>query len=260
MSLLSLNHVNVASSHRIKEPLIRLLDRILGSDDLVAVMTTAMAASQITFGRKTEVIADMLRDKWYWGLRHSVQDMDEREMDYFDCFPPTNAEIAAGETRSLIARKMVARRRERLTLDSLRDLVTYLGSVREERKAVLAVSDGWLLYKPDSSMTELRQMGRYTEPIPGNEPIGVGPGGKLGVGGNARGRRVAVGEEPRSEIRVDTAIRDDVRVPDVPVGPAVRVHARGRRDGERGQGGSGVGRVDLQACAVNGRPATAGAE
>ena len=181
---LDIPHVNVAGSHRIKEPLIRLLDRILSPDDLVAVMTTEMSASQITFGRKTEVIADMLRDKWYWGLRHSIQDMDERERDYFDCFPPTKAEIEAGETRSLVARKMVERRRERLTLDSLRDLVNYLGSVREERKAILAVSDGWLLYRPDSSMTELRQMGRGYEPIPGNEPIGVGPTGKLGVGAN----------------------------------------------------------------------------
>ena len=51
-------------------------------------MTPEMAASQITFGRKTEVIADMLRDKWYRGLRHSIQDMDERELDYDQCFPP----------------------------------------------------------------------------------------------------------------------------------------------------------------------------
>ena len=180
---LDIPHVDAASSHRIKEPLIRLLDRILSSDDLVAVMTTAMTASQITFGRKTEVIADMLRDKWYWGVRHSIRDMDQREIDYYDCFPPTNEELAAGETRSLVARKMVQRRRERLSLDSMRDLVAYLGSVREERKAILAVSDGWLLFKPDSSMTQLRQVGRSTEPIPGNEPIGVGPDGKLGVGG-----------------------------------------------------------------------------
>jgi VWFA-related protein len=183
---LDIPHVDAASSHRIKEPLIRLLDRVLSSDDLVAVMTTEMTASQITFGRKTEVIADMLRDKWYWGHRQSILDMDQREADYFECFPPTIDELAAGETRSMVARKMVQRRRERLSLDSLRDLVTYLGSVREERKAILAVSDGWLLFKPDTSMTELRKSGRSTEPIPGNEPIGVGPGGKLGVGGNNR--------------------------------------------------------------------------
>ena len=182
---LDIPHVDVAGSHRIKEPLIRLLDRILGPDDLVAVMTPEMAASQITFGRKTEVIADMLRDKWFWGLRHSIQDMDERELDYDRCFPPTDLEIKAGETRSEVAKKLIARRRERMVLDSLRDLVRYLGSVREERKAILAVSNGWVLYKPDSSITELRVMSQMTgqrEPVPGNEPIGVDPFGKLGVG------------------------------------------------------------------------------
>ena len=206
---LDIPHVNVTSSHRIKEPLIRLLDRILSSDDLVAVMTTAMTASQITFGRKTEVIADMLRDKWYWGIRGSVQDMDQREVDYFDCFPPTKEEIASGETRSLVAKKMVQRRRERLSLDSLRDLVTYLGSVREERKAILAVSDGWLLFKPDSSMTQLRQMGRDTEPIPGNEPIGVGPGGKLGVGGNNKREGVPVSQTTCDKDRMYLASIDN---------------------------------------------------
>ena len=62
-------------------------------------MTTEMTASQITFGRKTEVIADMLRDKWSWGIRHSIQDMDEREREYVQCFPPTDA----GDRRRAIA-------------------------------------------------------------------------------------------------------------------------------------------------------------
>jgi VWFA-related protein len=182
---LDIPHVDVFGSYRIKEPLIRLLDRILGPDDLVAVMTTEMSASQITFGRKTEVIADMLRDKWYWGNRDSVAYLDQREMDYESCFPPTEAEIKAGIMRSVVAQKLIARRRERLTLDSLRDLVRYLGSVREERKAILAVSPGWVLYKPDSSIETLRVMNSQgeMEPVPGNEPVGVGRGGKLRVGG-----------------------------------------------------------------------------
>ena len=181
---LDIPHVDVTSSHRIKEPLIRLLDRVLGPNDLVAVMTTEMTASQITFGRKTDVIADMLRDKWTWGIRNSVQDMDQRETEYLRCFPPTETELKSGRTESLVARKMIARRRERLTLDSLRDLVVYLGSVREERKAILAVSEGWLLSRPDSSMTELRVMTMtgQREPVPGNEPVGIDPWGKLGVG------------------------------------------------------------------------------
>ena len=182
---LDIPHVEVTGSHRIKEPLIRLLDRILGPDDLVAVMTPEMTASQITFGRKTEVIADMLRDKWYWGIRHSIQDMDQREAEYDRCFPPTDVEMKAGVTRSSVTWKMIQRRRERMVLDSLRDLVRYLGSVREERKAILALTTGWVLYRPDSSITELRTMSSMTgakEPVPGNEPIGVDPWGKLGVG------------------------------------------------------------------------------
>jgi VWFA-related protein len=177
--------VAVEGSHAIKEPLIRLIDRILGPDDLIAVMTPEMTASQITFGRKTEVIAAMLREKWYWGVRDSIQDMDQREHEYERCFPPTDGEMAAGQVRAQVVKKMIARRRERLVLDSLRDLVRYLGSVREERKAIITVSSGWLLYRPDPSMTELRTMSAMTgqkEPIPGNEPVGVDQFGKLRVG------------------------------------------------------------------------------
>jgi VWFA-related protein len=182
---LDIPHVDVTGSYRIKEPLIRLLDRILGPDDLVAVMTPEMSAAQVTFGRKTEVIADMLRDKWYWGVRHSIQDMDEREKEYDRCFPVTDAEMAAGMTRSGVTAKLIARRRERMVLDSLHDLVRYLGSVREERKAILALSNGWTLFRPDSSITQLRVVSALTgatEPVPGNEPIGVDPYGKLKVG------------------------------------------------------------------------------
>ena len=184
---LDIPQVDIASAHRINQPLVKLIDRILGPDDLIAVMTPEMVASQVTFGRKTEVIAAMLADKWYWGVRDSIIPMDQREKDYEQCFPPTEAELAAGKHRAEVVSKMIARRRERMVLDSLRDLVRYLGTVREERKAILTVSQGWLLFRPDSSMTQLRVMDRRgnTEAVPGNEPIGVDPHGKLRVGGES---------------------------------------------------------------------------
>jgi len=168
-------HVEVEGSHAIKEPIIRLIDRILGPDDLVAVMTPEMAASQITFGRKTEVIATMLRENWTWGRRHSIVPMDRREIEYERCFP-----------QNAVVGKMVRRRRERMVLDALRDLVTYLGGVREERKAILTISDGWVLYRPDTSMMKLKivdPISGTTEPVPGQEPVGVDEYGKLRVGG-----------------------------------------------------------------------------
>ena len=42
------------------------------------------------------------------------------------------------------ARELIRRRRERMTLESLQGLVVHLGGLREERKAVLAVSEGWI--------------------------------------------------------------------------------------------------------------------
>lgn len=178
-------NVDVESGHRVNQPLIRLIDRILGPDDLIAVMTPEMAAAEVTFGRKTEVIAGMLSDKWYWGTRNMRQDQTRSEREYERCFGPTEQEMGSGQAISGIAREMILRRRERATLDALRDLVRYLGSVREERKAILTVTQGWVLYRPNAAMTTLRVMDRYgnTEPVPGNEPVGVDQFGKLRVGG-----------------------------------------------------------------------------
>ncbi len=181
---LDLANVSVESAHHVNQPLISLVDRILGPDDLLAVMTPLMSASQIAFGRKTEVIAGMLRDKWYWGIRDSIRDLDEREEEYRRCFPPTPGEAQAGYSEAPIVTAMIARRRERMVLDALRDLVRYLGAVREERKAILTVTSGWVLYRPEPSMTNLRTVGPgRTEPIPGNEPMGIDQFGKLRVGG-----------------------------------------------------------------------------
>ena len=176
-------HVSVDASHAIKEPLIRLMDRILGPDDLVAVMTPEMHAGQITFGRKTEVIADMLRENWIWGRRESIIPMDAREREYERCYPANGDDAKARRSVNPVVEKMVARRRERMVLDALHDLVRYLGGVREERKAIVAITNGWILYRPDDSITVLRKDSTTgdTEPVPGVPPIGVDEWGKLRV-------------------------------------------------------------------------------
>src|SRR5262245_55502956 len=42
-------HVDVAGSHAIRGPIIEALDRVIGPEDLVAVMTPEMSATDITF-------------------------------------------------------------------------------------------------------------------------------------------------------------------------------------------------------------------
>ena len=195
-------HVDVASAHAINEPLIRLIDRILGPDDLVGIMTPEMSASQVVLGRKTQVIEDSLRTNWPWGRRFSLI-KDQREDAYEACFG-----AGAGVTKEMIARK-----RERATLEALQDLVRYMRVVREERKAVLSVTEGWLLYRENRNLLTLRTdpVSGATEPVPGLDPVGVGLNGKLTT---RDPRNMSEGALTRSECdteRMRLAMIDDDR-------------------------------------------------
>jgi VWFA-related protein len=140
-------HTQIEGSATMRQPLINFIDRVLGPDDMVAVMTPEMAATEITFQRKTTVISNMLQREWLWGRRGRLQgtDNDEREDLYDACYPDYR------ETAG-IAREMKARRREKLTLDAVEDLMIHLAGIREERKAVLTVTEGWLLYRRDTKL------------------------------------------------------------------------------------------------------------
>jgi VWFA-related protein len=88
-----------------------------------------------------------MQEQWFWGRRNRVADEDPKEQLYKACF----GELNAGAN---IAGKMRDRRREKLTLDALEDLISHLDGIREERKAVLAVTEGWLLFEPDGKLAE----------------------------------------------------------------------------------------------------------
>jgi VWFA-related protein len=168
-------NVTVEGSHKIKEPIIRLIDTIVGPDDLVGIMTPSMSTSNMVLGRKTQVIEQQLRDNWAWGTRFGLL-LDEREQAYHACYPPLPHERSH---HSALATQMIARKRERATFEALEDVVRWLHGIREERKAIITVTEGWVRYRPDESLMRLRTSGTYTEEPPGREVIGVGPTGKL---------------------------------------------------------------------------------
>ena len=132
-------HTSIEGSSTMRVPLVRFLDRVLGPDDLVAVMTPEMSATDITFGRKTTVVSNIMQAQWDWARRNRVADNDPKENLYESCYGGVVGQGPAAE--------MKARRREKLTLDAIDDLVVHLGGVREERKAVLMVSEGWVLFR-----------------------------------------------------------------------------------------------------------------
>jgi VWFA-related protein len=175
-------HVTVTSSHNIRKPLISLMDQIIGPDDLIGFMTPEMSAANLTLGRKTQVLEGALTDNWVWGKRFQIIEKDVKEEEYEACY---KTGFKDGEE---VAREMIARRRERLTLEAVRDLVVHLRGLREERKAVIAVSEGWLQFRENAGLAKpLQPVNPYVDPVvPGKPEIFVGPDGKLRAGGDPR--------------------------------------------------------------------------
>ena len=103
-------------------------------------MTPDMSATEVVLSRRTEVTEERLRTHWHWGERFAHTN-DEREDAY-------ESVIRHLESRGRAA-EMIARKRERETLEALQDLVSYLNGIREERKAILTVTQGWDLFRPD---------------------------------------------------------------------------------------------------------------
>jgi VWFA-related protein len=146
-------HTQIETSTNMRLPLIKFLDRVVGQDDMVAVVTPETPVKEITFGRKATVISNIMQSDWAWSRGGRLARQDQKEELYLACYPP----VANGGGP---AAEMVARRREKLTLDALDSLVTFLTEAREERKAILTVSNGWLLFRPNENLSSAAANGR----------------------------------------------------------------------------------------------------
>ena len=137
-------HVDLKGSMQVRRPMIDALNALIGGDDLIAIMTPEMSARGLTFTRRTSSIEAMLTP--HWGQEGWPGTKDPVEARYEACY---NEPIVDGPWMS---REMIARRREVLVLDAVEDLVQFLRGLREERKAVITISDGWPLYGPEPNL------------------------------------------------------------------------------------------------------------
>jgi VWFA-related protein len=145
-------HVDVSASHNIRRPLVEALERVVGQDDLVAVMTPEMSARDITFARRTTTIEGMLTKYWHWGERDRISPPDREDEEYGLCYPNIDMVGSPCRDQNGVAAEMIDRRHEKRSLDAVQDLVRFLHGVREERKAILAITNGWLLYRPNHNL------------------------------------------------------------------------------------------------------------
>ena len=144
---------------------IQMLNGILGPDDVIAVMTPYMRIEDLTFHRRVPQEEEL----WFRDLNK-----DPKHNRWDACFPP-----GAGSPNG----EMKARYRELVTFEALEGLVTHLSGLRDERKHILVMTDGFRLYTRNPRLPSRGQ------PESGGFPIGGGSGG-LGIGPRG-GDRVA---------------------------------------------------------------------
>jgi VWFA-related protein len=158
------------------------LEKMLGPDDLVAMMTPDMAARSIVFVRRPSSLEEFLQSAW--AARFAPGRSDPEEQEWLRCWggdPIDEAKVTARREADSAAdrrRDLLERAREDRSIRAARDLVEHLRTVREERKAVLLVSEGWMLYRPDLSTAGRTPLGP--------QGVYVGPGGKPGLGKDPR--------------------------------------------------------------------------
>jgi len=163
--------VTLNGSHDIRRPLVNFLNRLLGPDDMFAVMTPDMSAADLSFARKTGTVEDNLRRFWFWGQKDdNILPDDPTEREVQECY---------GDSRmpATSLNELVQRRREKKVIDALTDLTIYLRAVREGRKAVITVTGGWLLFRENKDLNTDPTTG-MPKPIP-VPPTGITTDGKI---------------------------------------------------------------------------------
>jgi len=168
-------HVGLDGSARSAAPVAAFLDKVVGPRDLVGVMTPEITPQNMTLTRRGTGIDQILRDAWTWGQRDQLNTIDPREQDIRACYPDSGS--TAG-----IAQEMIERRREQTTLRALDSMVRYLDGLREERKFVVLLSEGWVLFRRNDQLAR---------PLAGSPPGGAQPMG-VGIDG-----RVTTQPDPR---------------------------------------------------------------
>jgi VWFA-related protein len=144
---------------------------------MVALMTPEMSARSLAFGRKTTIISNIMQDE-VWGRRRRLVSDDPKDQLYDACYGPARRGSADD-----IAGEMKARRHEKLTLDAIDDLIVHLNGVREERKAVIAVTEGWRLFGQNPRLARFED-GKEIRP---GDVLGRPPRPRPSDGNNADG-------------------------------------------------------------------------
>lgn len=132
----------------IQQPLVNFLDRVLGPQDLYGFMTSRNSVKDLVLARKSTVTSSQIVDMW----RSSIIDKDEADQ-LFHC---GCGKVTDERQCQAIIEALKLRNRADATYVALRDLVAQLGSVRQERKNIVLVTNLLPRWGPNTKLLELR--------------------------------------------------------------------------------------------------------
>jgi VWFA-related protein len=146
-------HVRRANSMSVREPLMKFIQTQLLPTDMIAVMYPLTSLSELRFTRNHDVIARAVSQ--FEGRKYDYTPRNEFEQRY--AFYPAT---------------VVERLRNEVTFSGLRALVTRLGSLREGRKSVILVSEGYSNVLPPQLRDPVAAIPGYRNPDRGNPLAG----------------------------------------------------------------------------------------
>jgi len=191
VALLDQLHVSIAGAHASRRPLIDALNRLLGPNDVFAVMTQNTDPRMLTFGRRLLSIEEQLASYWDWGEKNRIglDVTDPMEQQLKDCFEfkpidkrPPWIFIDNGQG-GLLYELLIDRRREDRTLTALERLVDRLAGMREARTVALLITEGWRLFPEDRQLADESRVYGATLPLVGSASGTLVVGDRGGVTG-----------------------------------------------------------------------------
>lgn len=148
-------HVRRGSAMSVREPLLNFVNNQIGPADLVGLMYPLTPVSAIGLTRNRSSLAGAIRS--FEGRRFDYKPRNLVEERYAD-YPV----------------EVVERIRNQVTLSALEGLVIHLGALREGRKAVILVSEGFSNYVPPQLRDPDASKPGWMNPNRGNPTAGEG--------------------------------------------------------------------------------------
>jgi VWFA-related protein len=167
-------HVRRGTSMRLRDPLTRFVQNQLGPSDMIGVMYPLESTAGVRMTRNHEAVAKAIQQ--FVGRKFEYEPKNEFEEKY--AYYPTET---------------VERIRNEVSMSAIKGLIIHMGSLKEGRKALILVSEGYT----------------YMVPPQMRNPIAAMPGGNPQAYNPMAGTNDPT--EDRAQFQADTQMQTDLR-------------------------------------------------